>query len=110
MKPEWGRKHECPKCRAHYYDMQKPDAACPKCQTPANDLAALMTKKGKPDAPKPSKKVSLQEELDDLETDFDDTAFEDDLLEDSDELVGDDENDMAEVMEHIEGEERVDQL
>lgn len=31
MKPEWGQKRKCLKCEAFFYDMHKPEFACPKC-------------------------------------------------------------------------------
>jgi len=115
MKPEWGSKHECPGCGAHFYDMRNPEAACPKCDTPINDEAALMIKKGalaETDAPPPqeSKKNDLDDfdiiDMDDTDLDLDDE--DDDFIEDTNDLVGNDENDMSEIMEHID-EDTVDQ-
>ncbi|WP_417821864.1 FYDLN acid domain-containing protein [Terasakiella sp.] len=107
MKPEWGSKHECPGCGAHFYDMRKPDAACPKCSTPINDKAALMAKKGAVEkAPPPKIKRNDHDDLDDFDdvNDDDDLALsddDDDFIEDTDDLVGNDESDMSEIMEHI---------
>jgi len=105
MKPEWGHKHECSSCGAHFYDMRKPDACCPKCETPVNDEATLLAKTALAanDAPPPK-----DEDDDDLLNDFDDIDDDltlddddDDFLEDADDLVGDDDSDMSEIMEHM---------
>jgi uncharacterized protein (TIGR02300 family) len=32
-KPELGLKHECDECGARFYDLGRPEAACPKCGT-----------------------------------------------------------------------------
>ncbi len=31
-----GTRHVCPDCETKYYDMGKPDSACPRCSTPAH--------------------------------------------------------------------------
>ncbi|MDR2417290.1 MAG: TIGR02300 family protein [Holosporales bacterium] len=30
-KPEWGKRHVCMQCNAHFYDLQKHPILCPKC-------------------------------------------------------------------------------
>jgi len=105
MKPEWGSKHECPQCGTHFYDMRKPNAACPKCHTPANDKATLLAKTGAVEnapAPKaePDKHNPL-DDFDDLGDDLDLVEDDDDFIEDTEDLVGNDETDMSEIMEHI---------
>lgn len=105
MKPEWGQKHECSKCGAHFYDMRKPDAACPKCATPVNDEATLLAKTREYDTT-PPKKASKDvmddlDDFDDLDDDIDLDDDEDDFLEDADDLGGPDDTDMSEIMEHI---------
>ncbi|SCA56120.1 conserved hypothetical protein [Candidatus Terasakiella magnetica] len=103
MKPEWGTKHECPGCGAHYYDMRNADASCPKCNEPINDEAALMAKKGDVDDTAPPKKEAgnILDEFEDVETDLEASEGEDDFIEDTEDLVGSDETDMSEIMEHI---------
>jgi hypothetical protein len=110
MKPEWGTKHKCPGCGAHYYDMRKPEACCPKCATPANDRAALLAQISKI---KPKAKpviVDDIEDLDDIEVldddDLDDDDVPDTFIEDTDDLVGSDESDMSEVFENIDHDSR----
>lgn len=106
MKPEWGQKHECSKCGAHFYDMRKPDANCPKCGTPVNDEATLLAKTSQYDK-KPAKKEpkDIMDDLDDFDDLDDDIALDDDdddFLEDADDLGGPDDTDMSEIMEHME--------
>ncbi|NVK19190.1 MAG: FYDLN acid domain-containing protein [Methylocystaceae bacterium] len=107
MKPEWGQKHECSSCGAHFYDMRKPEACCPKCQTPVNDEATLLakTKQAIQDVPPPKKeKDDPLDDFDDFDDMDDDMALdddEDDFIEDADDLVGDDDSDMSEIMEHM---------
>lgn len=101
MKPEWGTKHECPGCGAHFYDMRDPRTCCPKCKTPINDEAALIAKKGGLDDKPLPVKHDIIEELDVIKTADDIEEGEDDLIEDTDDLVGNDEADMSEIMEHI---------
>jgi len=113
MKPEWGSKHECPGCGAHFYDMRNPEAACPKCNTPINDEAVLMIKKGAFDATDVPAREAKKDDPDDLEDiviedDLDLDDEDDDFIEDTSDLVGNDENDMSEIMEHID-EDTVDQ-
>jgi len=105
MKPEWGAKHICPSCGAHFYDMRQPEASCPKCATPANDEAALLAKISVIKSEAVPAVVDLVDPLDDIEVigdkglAGDDTP--DDFIEDTDDLVGTDESDMSEVLEHI---------
>jgi len=104
MKPEWGTKHQCPSCGAHFYDMRKPNACCPKCATPVNDEATLLAKTAEVDDPPPKiepEADDLLEAFDDVDDDIDTTEDEDDFLEDADDLVGTDETDMSEILEHV---------
>ncbi|NVJ93232.1 MAG: FYDLN acid domain-containing protein [Methylocystaceae bacterium] len=108
MKPEWGTKHQCIGCGASFYDMRKPDACCPKCNTPANDKAALLAKVSTYEAPPPKKPTpeDILEDFDDVDVD-DDLELDDDdddFLEDADDLV-DDDSDMSEIIEHIDSDE-----
>lgn len=104
MKSEWGAKHECPSCGAHFYDMRKPKSFCPKCESPANDEAALNARINQEALVVIPKKADELEELRKLEersTGLEQADTPDDVIEDTDDLVGDDQSDMSEVMEHI---------
>ncbi len=102
MKPEWGSKHECPECGAHFYDMRNPEAACPKCHAPVAERSALVTQKGNGESvAKPARKKDILDDFDDLDDDLELEDAEDDFIEDTSELVGSDESDMSEIMEHI---------
>ena len=101
MKPEWGTKHECHNCGAHFYDMRKPDACCPKCNTPINDKATLMAKTADFDETPVKKEHDPLGDFEDVDTTLMGEDGEEDFIEDADDLVGNDETDMSEIMEHV---------
>ena len=119
-KPEWGTKRICPSCGTRYYDLTRRPVVCPRCSTPFDPEAFLKSRRTRPAAP-PEKELepSGAEELDTgLEPEADETREEEEtvpleeaeeedeeLLEDASEL-GEDEDDMAEVIENVEDEER----
>ena len=120
-RPEWGSKHICPSCGTRYYDLLRKPIVCPKCGTPFDPEAFLKSRRTRPAAP-PEKELepSGAEELDaGLEPEEAEEAQEEEeavvleeaeeedeeLLEDASEL-GEDEDDMAEVIENVEDEER----
>ena len=120
-KPEWGTKRICPSCGTRYYDLLRDPVVCPKCSTPFDPEAFLKSRRARP-APPVEKEVEPvgADELDtELETEEADAAEEEEavpleeaeeeedeeLLEDASEL-GEDEDDMAEVIENVEEEER----
>jgi uncharacterized protein (TIGR02300 family) len=117
-KPEWGTKRICPSCGTRYYDLLREQVICPKCSTPYDPEAFLKARRARPVAP-------VEKELapvgDDLDGDVEVEAAEDDeeeavplaegdeeedeeLIEDASEL-GEDEDDMAEVIDNVEEEE-----
>jgi uncharacterized protein (TIGR02300 family) len=118
-KPEWGTKRICPSCGTRYYDLLREPVVCPKCSTPFDPEAFLKSRRSRPAAP-------VERELepvaaDELETEEAEVAEEEEeaeeavpleeaeeedeeLLEDASEL-GEDEDDMAEVIENVEEEE-----
>ena len=119
-KPEWGTKRICPSCGTRYYDLLRDPVVCPKCSTPFDPEAFLKSRRARP-APPVEKEVEPvgADELDtELETEEADAAEEEEavpleeaeeeedeeLLEDASEL-GEDEDDMAEVIENVEEEE-----
>jgi uncharacterized protein (TIGR02300 family) len=122
-KPEWGTKRICPSCGARYYDLMREPVICPKCDTPFDPEAFLRSRRARP-APAVEKELEPvgADELDaELETEeaeiveeeeeeeesvpLEEAEEEDEeLLEDASEL-GEDEDDMAEVIENVEEEE-----
>ncbi|MGF1609013.1 MAG: TIGR02300 family protein [Kiloniellales bacterium] len=128
-KPEWGTKHTCQSCGAKYYDLQRTPITCPKCGTQFDPDALLRSRRGRATAvpaeakpsKKPEKKVAADEDADvaddeDLEVDeeveedenlgkLEEGEEDEDLIEDASEL-GEDDDDMAEVVIDDEKEER----
>jgi len=120
-KPEWGNKRICPTCGARYYDLLRDPLICPKCSTPIDPEAFLKARRARPAAPveKVLEPVGGDELDSDIEAEEVETADEEEeavpleeaeeedeeVLEDASEL-GEDEDDMAEVIENVEEEER----
>jgi len=121
-KPEWGTKRICPSCGTRYYDLLRKPVICPKCSTPFDPEAFLKSRRARPAAPVEKELEPVGgDELDaDAETEEgEDAAAEEEealpleeaeeedeeLLEDASEL-GEDEDDMAEVIENVEEDER----
>ncbi|MGH7064571.1 MAG: TIGR02300 family protein [Stellaceae bacterium] len=124
-KPEWGSKRICPSCGARYYDLLRHPVICPKCSTPFDPEAFLKSRRSRPAAPVEKEiapvgtdgldadteaaeaDVAEEEEEGQETVPLEDGEEEDDeeLLEDASEL-GEDEDDMAEVIENVEEEER----
>ena len=113
-KAEWGSKRICPNCGARYYDLMKPlgEIICPKCGTQYDPEAFLKTRRARV-AAVPEKEVAapVAEEVEveaEAETEEAEAAEgeeeEEELIEDASEL-GEDEDDMAEVIENVEDEE-----
>ena len=107
-KPEWGTKRKCLTCGASFYDMRKKKFVCPKCGT-EYDAQSLDAAKLEAALKNVSNVKALEEEMDEEDivasvigdTDFQDTDDSSaDLLEDASEL-GDDNHDMAEVMDNV---------
>ena len=119
-KPEWGTKRICPSCGARYYDLMRDPVVCPKCSTPFDPEAFLKARRSRPAPPveKELEPVGADEIDPDLETEeaeverrggrgvpLEEAEEEDEeLIEDASEL-GEDEDDMAEVIENVEEEE-----
>lgn len=107
-KPEWGTKRKCAGCGNFFYDMRKEEFKCPKCGAEYT-AAAFMEAHTKAILKNAKKDKDLDKDLDEDEliaTVVDDDAFADgteetvDVLEDASEL-GDDNHDMAEVIDNI---------
>lgn len=118
-KPEWGTKRICPSCGTRYYDMTRDPIVCPKCSTPFDPEAFLKSRRSRPAPPveKELEPVGAEEIDADIETEEAEPAEEEEegvaleeneedeeLIEDASEL-GEDEDDMAEVIENVEEEE-----
>ena len=119
-KPEWGTKRICPSCGSRYYDLLRKPVTCPKCSTPFDPEAFLKSRRARPAAPvaKELEPVGGDELEVEVETEEEaaieeeeaiplEEAEEEDeeLIEDASEL-GEDEDDMAEVIENVEEDER----
>ena len=122
-KADLGKKRNCLSCGARFYDLNREPIVCPKCETELDVAALMRTSRAKPAPPKPEKpKVKAVEATDgdddddiDLELDDDDDDFpdhdidldddddddDDDLIEDTSEL-GEDKDDMFEVIDTVE--------
>ena len=121
VKAEWGSKRICPSCGARYYDLMKPlgEIVCPKCGTQYDPEAFLKTRRARV-AAVPEKEIEpivaeeaeieAVEEVEAIEEGEPvaaaegDEEEEEELIEDASEL-GEDEDDMAEVIENVEDEE-----
>lgn len=113
VKPAWGTKRTCQSCDAKFYDLGRTPIACPKCGAIFDPETVLKTRRGRPAEkvvplkPVTAKKTAVDadlevEESEDLETE--DGDEEEELIEDASEL-GEDDEDMAEVIEKVEGDE-----
>ena len=121
VKPEWGTKRICPSCGTRYYDLLRKPVLCPKCSTPFDPEAFLRSRRARPAAPaekdlEPAGAEELEtglepEEAEEVQEEEEAVPLEEaeeedeELLEDASEL-GEDEDDMAEVIENVEDEER----
>ncbi|MBI5165189.1 MAG: TIGR02300 family protein [Magnetospirillum sp.] len=119
-KPEWGQKRTCTSCGCRFYDLTRVPVTCPKCGAAVEtDLPFKTRRSSAPAEPKTAAPVlaaaaAAALDADDIAVIDDDEEAadgeqeggEDDesgLIEDASDLGGDDE-DMAEVMEHLDEE------
>ncbi|MBM3534553.1 MAG: TIGR02300 family protein [Alphaproteobacteria bacterium] len=109
-KPEWGTKRQCSSCGARFYDLMKPEIACPKCGTVYDPDAATKSRRSRPAAEKPVERQAVVEEVEapaeaEAAAEGEEAEEEDEaLIEDASDL-GEDEDDMAEVIENVEDQE-----
>lgn len=116
VKPAWGIKRTCQSCDAKFYDLQREPIVCPKCGAIFDPEASLKTRRGRPAEkvvplkPEVAKKGKVEVEIEGDETEViegdEAEEEEDELIEDASEL-GEDDEDMAEVIEKVEGEDEV---
>lgn len=116
-KLEWGQKRTCSSCGTRFYDMRRLPITCPKCGlTVEADLPFKVRRGGAAAAVAVEKVVPIRPPADIIELDpeelevEDETEVDDDidggdaddsgLIEDASDL-GEDDEDMAEVMEHL---------
>jgi uncharacterized protein (TIGR02300 family) len=116
-KPEWGVKRNCQSCGTRFYDMTRTPIICPKCSAVVEPEVTFKARRQSVSESKagkvavvvvpevvveidPDAEVVVEDadaEVDPLaEADEDETS----LMEDTSDL-GEDDDDMAEVMEHI---------
>lgn len=96
-KSEWGMKRSCLSCGAKFYDLQKDPIICPKCDTTFDPEAATKLKRGRSVVAEKEAKPAAAEadadetllDADDLDDNLDESAGED-VLENTDDLGGDD--------------------
>lgn len=101
-KPEWGLKRICQSCGAHFYDMKRNPIECPKCKAIYDPELVLKTRRPRL-APEPAKVIPAKAvaDLPDVEIE---EGEDDSVIEDTSEL-GEDDEDVAEVIEDIDTEE-----
>lgn len=113
--PAWGMKRTCQSCGTRFYDLSRGTIACPKCGTVYDPEAVARPRRSraaaKVAAPRPLPvPVEVPEEAPDVALADDEIVpaveegEEEEVIEDTSEL-GEDEDDMAEVIEKVEGEE-----
>ena len=75
--PDLGTKHECLECGAKFYDLGKPDPACPRCGASRKDLVV--------DEQPPARDAVEEPEADEPEIEAAEIEEEDEVLEDLEE-------------------------
>ena len=103
MKPEWGTKRTCHRCATHFYDLNKAEFGCPKCEmsyTPADFMLKhpkISEGTGKKELRKKSIPAPLEDRIENIETNVNDNLEEEDLIEDAADL---DDEDVTSVIKH----------
>src|SRR5262249_16810399 len=122
VKPEWGTKRTCPHCGARFYDLRHSPIICPKCshvveaeapvrpRRPSAAAAAVAVEpkplpvaaeEGVPEGDNEAEEIEALEDEDGEGESIESEEEEDaELIEDASDL-GEDDDDMAEVMEHL---------
>jgi uncharacterized protein (TIGR02300 family) len=116
-KPEWGTKRQCGSCGSRFYDLTRTPIVCPKCGAAYEGEQTFKSRRSSAPAEKaiaavkPEAVIDLDDETlivldddDDLDAAAEVSEEEDEsLIEDASDL-GEDDDDMAEVMEHLDEE------
>jgi uncharacterized protein (TIGR02300 family) len=106
-KPEWGTKRRCTSCAAAFYDFRKDPIICPRCNTVHQPEQILKPRRTRPDD-KAAAAAAAKQVVEPADVDAVDETEEDAFIEDASEL-GEDEEDVVEVVESAdEGEDTVD--
>jgi uncharacterized protein (TIGR02300 family) len=112
-----GQKRVCLHCGARFYDLNKQPIVCPSCGTTFEPEAFVRTRRtrpapaeppkavARPVVPEPEAEVDVEDVLPAEEEEAETEAEEEEVLEDASEL-GEDEDDMAEVIENVDGKEK----
>lgn len=101
VNPDWGIKRTCHACGAKYYDFKKKSPSCPSCGAALDPEALLKSRRRA--APEEKKVVPTKVEDVVVETDDEEDEAEDDsVLEDTEDLGGNDVEVEAEVEEEKE--------
>ena len=121
-KTEWGTKRQCSSCGSRFYDLCRTPIVCPKCGAAYEGEVTFKSRRSQASVEKavPAPKViAAVGEIDDaliVLDDDDDLDVAADVVEEEDEALiedasdlGEDDDDMAEVMEHLD-EEGVDEV
>src|SRR5712671_5287377 len=103
VKPEWGAKRVCHSCGAPFYDLHRDPISCPQCGATYDPEAILKSRRARP-AVAEEKEVEVAEG-EEVEAAEGEEEEDKELIEDASEL-GEDEDDMAEVIDNIDEEER----
>jgi uncharacterized protein (TIGR02300 family) len=115
VKPELGTKRLCPTCGGKFYDLHKSPAECPYCEAVFNPEDLVRGRRTTPPRPAPEEAKPVEkkkpapaesdedEDLEDIEVGEVETEEDEDdeVLEDASDL-GEDEEDVAEVMDNVE--------
>ena len=106
-KAEWGLKRTCQSCGARFYDLSKNPIECPKCGSEYDPEVLLKSRRGKAAAAVAKPVAAAVVEEVEAEPAAAEAAEEEEdaVIEDTSEL-GEDEEDVAEVIENVEDEER----
>ena len=118
-KPEWGTKRVCQSCGTRFYDLMRTPCTCPKCGSAVETEVVFKPRRQSAEARAAAKVAPVAElegasaaegeEIEVLEDEEAEGAVEakdedDALMEDVADL-GEDDDDMAEVMEHLDDED-----
>ena len=121
-KPEWGTKRICPSCGTRYYDLLRDPITCPKCSTAFDPEALLRARRARPAAPvekalepvvaddidadlETAEVEAVEDEEEEAGVALEEAEEEDEELFEDASVLGEDEDDMAEVIDNVEEEE-----